>query len=246
MSQPLESLSSKEYPGRLIILGRDPSGENEVAIYAITGRSPSSQARKLEREGDTIWAKPLDQELINQGNRNLLLYPAICLSQGIAVSNGQQTADIKAFLGQSQNPAEVLTSALGRWDYELDSPNFTPRISGCIISQRKAALGIVRRAADGSSERSVFEIRLRASWGKMIATYKGEDKDPLPSFRGGPLDVRIEKNNPRDMAEAVFKALEPKPDKKEYRVSVACVFSENLSNDEYEIFIINKHERTIK
>jgi IMP cyclohydrolase len=246
MSRALEGLASRDYPGRLIILGRDPSGKNDVVVYAICGRSPSSQARKLEREGDAIWAKPTGEAIVKQGSRDLLLYPAIYLSKGVAVSNGQQTADIKAFLAKSQSPAEVLASALGRWNYEPDSPNFTPRIAGCMIAQSNAALGIIRRAADGSSERKIFEFPLIAARGKMIATYEGEDKDPLPSFRGDAVDVRIEKNNPRDMTETIFKALEPKPGKKDYRVSVACVFSPNLSQDEYEIFIINRQERMTK
>jgi IMP cyclohydrolase len=246
MSQALEGLASRDYPGRLIVLGRDPSGKNDVVVYGICGRSPSSQARKLEREGDAIWAKPIDEAIVKQGNRELLLYPAIYLSKGVAVSNGRQTADIKAFLAKSQSPAEVLASALGRWNYEPDSPHFTPRIAGCIIAQSKAALGIIRRAADGSSERKIFEFPLIAARGKMIATYEGEDKDPLPSFRGDAVDVRIEKNNPRDMTETIFKALEPRPGKKDYRVSVACVFSPNLSQDEYEIFIVNRQERMMK
>jgi len=246
MSQALEGLSSRDYPGRLIILGRDPSGRFDVVIYLISGRSPSSQARKLEREGNVIWARPTDEKKVKQGNRDLLLYPAIYFSKGIAVSNGQQTIDIKAFFERSQNPSEILASALKNWNYEPDSPHFTPRIAGCIISQNTAALGIIKRAKDGSSERKIFEIPLMAAWGKMIATYEGEDKDPLPSFRGEPVDVRIEKDNPRDMAETVFKALEPKPGKKDYRVSVACVFSRSLSRDEYEIFIINRHERIMK
>jgi IMP cyclohydrolase len=246
MPQKLEGLSSRDYPGRFIILGRDLSGKNDVIVYSICGRSPSSQARKLEREGDAIWAKPADEAVVKQGNKDLLLYPAIYLSKGVAVSNGQQTADIKAFLAKSQSPGEILSSALERWNYEPDSPHFTPRIAGCIISKSKAALGIIKRTADGSSERKIFEFTLAAAQGKMIATYEGEDKEPLPSFKGEPVDVRIEKNNPRDMAETIFKALEPKPGKKDYRVSVACVFSRNLGRNEYEIFIINRQERMMK
>jgi IMP cyclohydrolase len=246
MSQALEGLSSRDYPGRLIILGRDPSGRFDVVIYFISGRSPSSQARKLEQEGNVIWARPTDEEKVKQADRDLLIYPAVYLSKGIAVSNGQQTTDIKGFFEQSQNPSEILASALKDWNYEPDSPHFTPRIAGCITAQSAAALGIIKRAIDGSSEKKIFEIQLTAAWGKMIATYEGEDKNPLPSFRGDPVDVRIEKDNPRDMAETVFEAFEPKPGKKDYRVSVACVFSRSLGRDEYDIFIINRHERIMK
>jgi len=246
MANDLESLSSKEYPGRLIILGQDKSGKNEVVIYAITGRSPSSQARKLKHEGNAIWAKPTDEGILKRANRDLLLYPAILFYKGIAVSNGQQTEDIKLCLAESRDPVEVLASALAKWDYEPDYPAFTPRIGGCILAQRKAALGIIKRASDGSSERIVFEIPLKAGSGKWISTYEGNNENPLSPFRGEPIEVEIKENNPSNMAEAVYKALEPKAGKKDRRVAVACVFSPDLSQDKYEIFIINRHERTMK
>lgn len=243
MSKGLESLSAREYPGRVIIIGRDKSGDNEVVIYVITGRSPSSQARKLELEEDAIWTKPTDEEILNKGNIDWLVYPAVFFSQGIVVSNGKQTTDIKACLGQSLNPAEVLEHALHKWDYEPDSPIFTPRISGCVLPHRKAAFSIIRRAPDSSSIRNIFEIPLIAGKGKMIATYRGENKDPLPTFTEEPVDIEIKEVKADDMAEAVYDALEPEAGKEDYRVSVACVFSSDLSSDKYKIYIVNKHER---
>ena len=68
MRQGLESLSSREYPGRILVIGQDSSGVNAVIIYAITGRSPSSQARKLVVENDAIWAKPTDEETLKKLN----------------------------------------------------------------------------------------------------------------------------------------------------------------------------------
>lgn len=243
MSKGLENLSAREYPGRVIIIGRDESGKKEVVIYAITGRSPSSQARKLELEDNAIWVKPTDEETLERRRRELLLYPAIIFSRGIVVSNGKQTMDIKACLGQKQNPVEVLALALHKWDYEPDSPIYTPRISGCVLFQKKAALSIIKRAPDGSSMRNIFEIPLVAGKGKMIATYAGEDKDPLPIFAEEPADIEIKEKRADDMAEAVYDALEPESGQKDYRVSVACVFSCNLSSDDYEVYIINRHER---
>ena len=115
-----------EYPGRLIIIGRDPSGRKNVIVYAITGRSPSSQARKLEKEGDSIWIKPTDKETIQKGNVDLLVYPALfVMEQGIAVSNGKQTVDIMASLGHSRNASEVLAFSLQKWDYDPDSSLLT-------------------------------------------------------------------------------------------------------------------------
>ncbi|NIM59673.1 MAG: hypothetical protein GTO16_12150 [Candidatus Aminicenantes bacterium] len=246
MAKGLESLSAKEYPGRIIIIGRDITGKKEVVIYAITGRSASSQARKMEIKDDAIWVKPTDEETLKKGNKDLLVYPAILLADGIAVSNGKQTTDIITSLGQSQNPAEVLELALSEWDYEPDAPIFTPRISGCILPQKKAALSIIKRATDGSSIRNIFEIPLKAGRGKMISTYEGVDKDPVPAFAGEPIDVKIKEKKADDMAEAVYDALAPASGKNDYRVSVVCVFSGNIDLNEYEIYIINKHERTGK
>jgi IMP cyclohydrolase len=243
MAQGLESLSAKEYPGRIIIIGRDVTGKNEVVVYAITGRSPSSQARKMELKDDAIWANPTDEKTLKKGNIDLLVYPAVLLANGIAVSNGKQTTDIKTCLDQSQNPSEVLKLALHEWDYEPDAPIFTPRISGCVLPQKRAALNIIKRAPDGSSIRNTFEISLKAGKGKMISTYEGEDEDPVLAFTGEPIDVEIKERKADDMAGAVYDALEPSPGKKDYRVSVVCVFSSNLNLNEYEIYIINKHER---
>jgi len=244
MSKGLKNLSSKEYPGRVIIIGQDNSGENTVVIYVITGRSPSSQARKLDYDRNTIWVKPLDEEILKKGNIDLLIYPAIfILSQGIAVSNGKQTKDIKTCLEQSQNTAEILALALQKWSFEPDAPTYTPRISGCVLSQKRSAFSLIKRALDGSSEKTIFEFSLKAGQGKMIATYTGENKDPLPSFFGEPVSVEIEKKTAADMAEEVYKALKPTKKEKDFRVGVACVFFKNLESGQYNVSIINRYER---
>ena len=75
MTKGLEAISG-EYHGRIIILGRAESGENVVA-YAVTGRSPSSRARKFELEGEAIKTAPTNLQDLNTGNPALLIYPAI-------------------------------------------------------------------------------------------------------------------------------------------------------------------------
>jgi IMP cyclohydrolase len=244
MTQGLESLSSREYPGRVVILGRDSAGVNTVIVYAITGRSASSQARKLVVEDNAIWAKSTDEAALKKGNRELLVYPAIQFTPlGIAVSNGRQTADIGTALTQIQNAVEVLSSSLSAWDYEPDSPIFTPRISGCVLSGGKAALGIIRRDPDGASQRKFYDVPLRAGRGKMIATYSGENKDPLPSFREEPVEIGIQAERADEMAEAVYDALGPKGGRDDFRVSVASVFYSDFETHQNEIYIINRHER---
>ena len=62
MSPTTGILSTLEYPGRLISLGTAPDGTSAVLIYAITGRSPSSQARRLVSRDGGIWVQPTDQD----------------------------------------------------------------------------------------------------------------------------------------------------------------------------------------
>jgi IMP cyclohydrolase len=243
MEKGLESLEAMEYPGRIIIIGKDKPGRNVVVTYAITGRSPSSQARKLVIENGTVWTRPTDETTLQKGNLDLLVYPAIWIEKGIAVSNGKQTEDIRKNLSQSQSLKEILLSSLEHWDYEPDAPNFTPRISGCILSSEKAVLSIIKRDSDGSAVKSIFEFPLLSGQGKMITTYNGENIEPLPSFRGEPLEVGIQGLKAERVAEAVYQALNPKKPGKDFRVAVACMFSRDLAQNEFEAYIINRYER---
>jgi IMP cyclohydrolase len=232
-----------EYPGRVIIIGQDPTGKNLVVIYAITGRSPSSQARKLTFQGNAIWAQPTDEKTIKMGNIDLLIYPSIFFStHGIAVSNGKQTSDIGSSLGLSQNPVEVLSHSLSRWDYEPDSPIFTPRISGCVLLGKKAALSIIRRGPDGSSQRRYYDIPPKAGLGKMISTYAGVNRDPLPSFTEEPVEVEIQAQRADELAKIIYDALGPEMGKEDFRVSVACVYFADDNTGQNEIFTINRNK----
>ncbi len=242
MTRGLETLSSMEYPGRVIIIGQDPTRKNMVVIYAITGRSPSSQARKLIFQGDAIWAQPTDEKTLKMGNIDLLIYPCLLFStQGIAVSNGKQTTDIESNLGLSENPVEVLSESLLRWDYEPDAPIFTPRISGCALLGKKAALSTIWRGPDGSSQRRYYDIPLKAGQGKMISTYAGENRDPLRPFTQEPVEVEIQTPRAEEMAKKIYEALGPQTGRKDFRVSVACVSFVEDDTDQNEIFTINRN-----
>jgi IMP cyclohydrolase len=243
MTEGYEIFSAKEYLGRIIIIGEDISGDNVVVIYVITGRSPSSQARRLEARPSGIWVNPLGEDVLKEGNVDWLVYPPILLSRGIAVSNGKQTADILACFEQSQNPKDVLDRSLRHWEYEQDAPTFTPRISGCILPGKKAALSLIKRAPDSSSIKSYYNIPLMPGNGKMIATYEGTNIDPLPSFSEEPVDIEIKEKTPKETARAIYNALKPGKGKKDFRVAVACVFSNNLGSDQYDISIINRHRK---
>lgn len=245
MLQDLSVLSRLEYPGRLIILGRDEPGLNVIAVYAVTGRSPSSQARRMVVRGRAVWVEPTDEEVLKKGNPDLLIYPAFIFGrEGLAVSNGKQSADIGGLLDSAPSPIDALSRALSGWDYEPDAPNFTPRISGCALAGRKAALSLIRRGPRGASLRSYFEVPETPGWGKMISTYLGPNSDPLPSFQGEPVDVPLRARGAGEAAEAVYAALKPAAQAKDFRVAVACVFARGPNLGNLDIHIVNRNERT--
>jgi len=244
MSQAAEFLSKLEYPGRLIALGAAPGGERAVIIYAITGRSPSSQARKLVFHDRGIWVQPTDEATLKKGNADLLVYPAVlCHERGIAVSNGQQTSDISAGLAKARNPIVILAEALERWDYEPDPPIFTPRISGC-VGGGMAGLSLVRRGRDGRALRSYFEVPLRPGTARLLSTYRGPNRDPLPSFEGEPGEIVLEATTSHESAGEIYAALKPRFPEKDFRVAVASVFMNLDDPADYDLHIVNRHERT--
>jgi len=237
-------LARLEYPGRLIAMGLASAGAKAVIVYAITGRSPSSQARKLVLRDRGIWVQPTDEDVLKKGNVDLLVYPALLFAQeGIAVSNGKQTADIRDGLASGAAPIGVLSKALAAWDYEPDAPIFTPRISGCLV-RGSAGLSLVRRGESGETLRSYFEVPLREGEGRLISTYEGPNRDPLPSFAGEPRRVGLAGESARETAETVYRELGPVLPEKDFRVAVACVSAHLSGTDDLDVHIINRHERT--
>ena len=225
MNKNLENVVEMVYPGRIIIIGKSPAGE-DVVMYAITGRSPSSQARMLliDEVEKKIFVKPTDEEILKTGNPDLLVYPAIICGRGIAVSNGKQTEDVFNCLDADKDPLQVQIESLVNWEYEPDDPNFTPRISGCITSG--AALSVLKRAEDGSVIRNYFKIPMIAGKGKLISTYTGVNQNPLPSFAGEPQDVEIPWTFAEEAVTAFYHALGPAAEEPDFRVTAAVVYSD--------------------
>jgi len=237
-------LASLEYPGRLIVIGAAPAGGRAVIIYAITGRSPSSQARRLVLRDGGIWVEPTDEATLKQGHVDLLVYPAVLFSRaGLAVSNGKQTTDVRDRLAPSAGPVPALAAALASWDFEPDAPIFTPRISGCLAGGA-AGLSVVRRGPSGETLRNYFEAVLRPGEGRLVSTYEGPNADPLPVFRGEPRFVDLAGSTAAETAEDAYRSLGPEPSARDFRVAVACVFVSPGEPDKVDVRIINRHERT--
>jgi hypothetical protein len=230
------------YPGRLLILGGDASAAHHVLIYAITGRSPSSQARMLEAEGNAVWTKPTDPETLKKGNPELLVYPAIIFGRGIAASNGRQTVDVDTEAPSS--PVAALDAGLGPWTYEPDAPIYTPRITGCLLASGRAGLSIIKRGPDGHPVRAFFDLADRPGRGALVATYAGDNREPLAAFAGEPLDVELEGTTPEETAEAAYAALGPAGSGPDFRVALACVYARRDNLSLRRMAVINRHERT--
>jgi IMP cyclohydrolase len=237
-------LETLEYPGRLIVMGAPPGGGKVAIIYAITGRSPSSQARMLVLRDGGIWVQPTDENVLKTGNIDLLVYPAVLFGQrGIAVSNGKQTKDIRDALRAGATPTAVLSQALAAWDYEPDAPIFTPRISGCLIDGA-SGLSVVRRGRSGETLRNYFEVPPGEGEGRLVSTYEGPNREPLSSFVGEPRRIELAGETARATAETVYRELGPVVPGKDFRVAVACVIASRSRPDDHDVYIINRHERT--
>lgn len=242
MNAPWEPLARMIYPGRLLIIGGDVAGAHHVLIYAITGRSPSSQARKLEAEGNAVWTKPTDPEVLKKGNPELLVYPAVIFGRGIAASNGRQTVDVDTEARASA--VAGLDVGLGPWTYEPDAPIYTPRITGCILPSGRAALSIIKRGPDGHPVRAFYDLADRPGRGAMLATYAGDNREPLEAFAGEPLDLGLEGTTPEETAEAAYAALGPRSGLPDFRVALVCVYARRDALAERRMAVINRHERT--
>jgi len=221
MVEGLEELAKMEYPGRVIILGRDNCGEN-IVVYGLSGRSESSQARRLVKDAneERISIEVTDQAQLEKGDPALLVYDAITTvktirGEGITVvSNGAQTNLIAGFVSRlSARPAGIempfesflpfafcqphIMRTKDNRDidlacYEPDSPNFTPRISGA-LRDNFGMISIIKRSVDDSPLICFYRFPLAAGQGKMIATYDG----PNPTGKGEPIPAF--KGEPRDV-----------------------------------------------
>ena len=236
----LDALASMGYPGRFIIIGQNRS--MPFAVYGITGRSESSQARRfnVSSKGGVAYAvdvEPLDLEDMKKkgGDPALLVYRAVSNALDIlAVSNGAQTRDIHGAARYPKNGYDAVATlhdSLYRWTYEPDEPNYTPRISGLIMPLGLAAMAIIKKPEGSTAPvKNDFTVPLIEGTGKLISTYTGVNAKPLPSFVGEPLDVRLQCENSEEIAHRVWEALNP-----DYRVSVVCVSVRE------QAYVINRH-----
>ena len=176
MEDLVELLQNNPYPGRGIVVGR-----NRV-YYWIMGRSTNSRNRVFTETNDGIRTEAYDASLLE--DPSLIIYhPVRTMGNKLVVTNGDQTDTIV-------NAGSFREGCMMR-EYEPDAPNFTPRISAVINDNGSFEISILKRDRQGRCLREFFSYEgVDEDTGYFISTYQG-DGNPLPTFAGEPLEVRM-------------------------------------------------------
>lgn len=186
-----ERINGNPYVGRGIILGKSQNGKKAVSAYFIMGRSANSRNRIFEKDSDgTVFTKPFDPSKVE--DPSLIIYAAVRNYENkLIVTNGDQTDTV----WEALKAGGTFESGLDTREFEPDSPNFTPRISGMITygeNDFDYKMSILKSADEiGSAcNRYYFNYKSLAGVGHFIHTYV-TDGDPIPTFQGEPERISI-------------------------------------------------------
>ena len=195
-------LSENTYPGRGIVIGKSKDGKNAMIAYFIMGRSENSRNRIFERYEGGMRTKAFDESKLS--DPSLIIYnPYLALENTDIITNGDQTDTVYDFL----KAGKTFEDALYTREFEPDSPNFTPRISGVIsygAEDFTYKLSILK-SANGNPEvcnRYFYNYAPRNGIGHFIHTYKC-DGNPIPSFYGEPEEIALP-NTAEELADLVW------------------------------------------
>ena len=228
-------LKSNSYPGRGIIIGLSPDGAYAVTAYFIMGRSVNSRNRIFVRDGEGIRTKAFDPAKLS--DPSLVIYaPVRVLGNKTIVTNGDQTDTIYDLMDKQQ----TFEQALRTRTFEPDAPNYTPRISGILHVEQGTynyAMSILKsehgNPASCCRQTFAYEHPL-AGEGHLIHTYQS-DGDPLPSFEGEPVRIRIA-GDIGTFTDTVWSSLN-----EENKVSLFVRFIDTATGN-YETKIVNKNQ----
>ena len=227
-----EKLSTNAYPGRGIVLGVTPDGENAVAAYFIMGRSVNSRNRVFVQEPDGIRTEAYDPSLMK--DPHLIIYhPVREAGCGLIVTNGDQTDTIWEYLAKG----ESWEAALRTRCFEDDGPNWTPRISGLLSGDGSYKMSILK-AADPEGKacsRFFWEYPATAGLGHFLHTYVCDGNPVIPTFQGEPERVATE-NDIDAYANMIWENLNP-----DNKISLFVRYTK-LKTGATEQRIFNKHQ----
>ena len=229
------ALSSTDYPGRGIVIGRTADGRHAAAAYFIMGRSENSRNRIFVPVGRGIRTQAYDPaKLVDP---SLIIYaPVRGLNDMTIVTNGDQTDTIYEGLRQGK----TMEQALRTREFEPDAPNYTPRISGLIMRQDGdfTFMMSILKSDDGRGDACVRQTfayeNVLPGTARFIHTYQGNGS-PLPSFAGEPEYTDLPGADPAETADLIWKNLN-----EENRVSLFVRYID-LESGDTEDRIINKN-----
>ena len=226
-----DDLRGNSYPGRGIIIGKTPDGKKAVTAYFIMGRSENSRNRVFVEDGEGIRTQAFDPSKLT--DPSLIIYaPVRVLGNKTIVTNGDQTDTLRDFMLEGESYVEALNTR----EFEPDSPNYTPRISGILFPCGSYVLSILKSLQGDPSccVRNYFTFDTpKAGMGHLIHTYES-DGAPLPSFCGEPRPVAIT-GTLDQFTQTIWESLNG-----DNKVSLYTAFV-NLETGETESRIVNRH-----
>ena len=230
-------LSENSYPGRGIVIGKSKDGKSALIAYFIMGRSENSRNRIFERFEGGMRTKAYDETKLS--DPHLIIYNPYLSAKGgniDIITNGDQTNTVYDYL----NDGKHFEDALSVREFEDDSPNFTPRISGilyyCFPRNVFTYKLSILKSSNGRPvcNRYFYDYTPENGIGHFIHTYKC-DGNPIPSFYGEPEEVELP-NTAEELANIVWNNLNP-----DNKVSL-FVRQVPLDGSEPTEIIINKNE----
>lgn len=227
-------IKGNPYVGRGIVLGKTPDGKKAVSAYFIMGRSVNSRNRVFAYRDGNIITKAFDESKLT--DPSLIIYNAVRnIDNKLIVTNGDQTDTIYDFIKEGKGFADALNTR----EFEPDSPNWTPRISGMIKFENgdfSYRMSILKSAdAEGTAcNRYYFSYPSLPGLGHFIHTYV-TDGDPIPTFQGEP--ERVATNDCIDtFTNALWASLD-----EDNKISLYVRYTD-IASGEYDERMINKNK----
>ena len=230
-----ELIKDNSYVGRGIVIGKSADGEKAAFAYFIMGRSENSRNRIFTENGDDVTIYPFDASKVE--DPSLIIYsPVRKIGNSLIVTNGDQTDTVYDFIKEGKS----FEAALETREFEPDSPNFTPRISGIMNfadGDFSYKMSILKSADPEGTEcnRYTFSYKALKGLGHFIHTYN-HDGNPIPTFTGEPERVEI----PNDIDEFTTNIWENLNEANKISIYVRYI---NLKDGSVENRMINKNQK---
>lgn len=230
-----ELIKDNSYVGRGIVIGKSADGEKAAFAYFIMGRSENSRNRIFTENGDDVTIYPFDASKVE--DPSLIIYsPVRKIGNSLIVTNGDQTDTVYDFVKEGKSFEEALETR----EFEPDSPNFTPRISGIMNfadGDFSYKMSILKSADPEGTEcnRYTFSYKALKGLGHFIHTYN-HDGNPIPTFTGEPERVEI----PNDIDEFTTNIWENLNEANKISIYVRYI---NLKDGSVENRMINKNQK---